>query len=369
MVSFSRKAIGEVVNPEGNGAMNLLCLVGDINNDGFNDVVIAPRNGKLVWFENNGTKEGWEKHLIDEIENLEAGGVLYDLTGNGYLDLIIGGDYKSDELSWWENPGPGQGRWKKRLIYKTGATQFHDQIIGDITGDGKNSLVFWNQNGKTLYRVPLPEDPGVSPWPDVEEIATGYSEEGLAIADIDNDGQNELISGMRWYKYQKDGKWEINKFADDYVSTRVAVGDLNSDGQKEIVLAEGDAHLFDKPEGGKLAWFSPGENIREMWEEHILGEKMLDPHSMQLGNLSGNGNLDLFVGEMGIPDDSRIPRIMVFENDGDANFTRHIIDDEVSTHEAKLGDMQNKGVLDIVGKPLFEPEQWKVHIWFNNQGK
>src|SRR5437588_467652 len=75
-----------------------------------------------------------------------------------------------------------------------------------VTGDGRTSLVFWNNGGKTLYWSPLPEDPRRSPWPDIRVIASGreengLAEEGLAITDIDGDGRNEIVAGTHWYKY------------------------------------------------------------------------------------------------------------------------------------------------------------------------
>jgi hypothetical protein len=111
-----------------------------------------------------------------------------------------------------------------------------------------------------------------------------------------------------------------------------------------------------------------------MWEEHILEDFLLDAHSLQLGELCGNGRLDLLVGEVGMADKTtdayivRPPRLIVYENDGKGNFTRHVIDEGTGIHDAVLADMRNKGVLDIVGKPLHGPEKWKVHVYYNRRG-
>lgn len=377
---FIKKSIGELINPNN---INTFSNVGDINNDGLPDIVISGRNGKMVWFENKGKDCEWDMHLIDEVENMECGGSLYDLTGNGYLDIINGGDWRSDEIWWWENPGNADRKWKKRLIAKTSHTQFHDTIIGDITGDGTISLIFNNQhatNGTNIYRIPLPEDPFLSPWQNIELIATGKTElniyrkegvqpeEGLAIGDIDGDGKNELVCGTHWYKYYN-GKWLCHKFATGYITTKVAIGDIDEDGTNEIILSEGDPCVYGKTQGGKLSWFKPKDTITNIWDEHILEDFLLDAHSLQLGNICGNGNLDIFVGEVGMASkrDTNPPRLIVFENDGKANFTRYIIDEGTGIHDALLVDMRNKGVLDIVGKPLHGPEMYKVLVWYNAQ--
>lgn len=384
-LSFTKTVVGRVVNDVAYAQMNTFSNVGDINGDGWLDIVICGRNGKMVWLENRGPGEEWPQHFVDEVVSMECGGSLVDLTGNGYLDIINGSDARGNEIYWWENPGPAGGRWIRRLIARTPNSQFHDTAIGDVTGDGRLSLLFTNQHGGTnLYRVPLPKDPSVSPWPDLEVIAAGKTEsnpfrpegvqpeEGLAIGDVDGDGQNEVVCGTHWYKRTERG-WQEHKFAAGYITTKVAIGDLDGDGRNEIVLSEGDPCVYGKTQGGKVAWFKPKGDIADVWEEHVLENNLLDAHSLQLGDICGNGKLDILVGEVGMADRAtdlyiiRLPRLIVYENDGKASFTRHVVDEGTGTHDALLRDMRNKGVLDIVGKPLHGEEKWNVHVWYNNR--
>jgi len=251
------------------------------------------------------------------------------------------------------------------------------------------SLVFTNQHGGTsIYCIPLPKDPTGSPWPGIQIVAAHKTEvnlyrkegvqpeEGLAIGDIDGDGRNELVCGTHWYKYagKKGQEWEGHKFAAGYITTKIAIGDIDGDSRNEIVLSEGDPCVYGKTQGGKVAWFKPQAGIAEMWEEHVLGDFLLDAHSLQLGDLCGNGRLDILVGEVGVADKTtdayivRPPRLIVYENDGKGNFSRHVIDEGTGIHDAVLADMRNKGVLDIVGKPLHGPEKWKVHVYYNRRG-
>ncbi len=383
---FEKKAVGELVNPEKRGAMNTLLVVGDVNDDGLPDIVLGGRNGKLVWFENGGEGGDWQSHPIDAVENQECGGSLVDLTGNGFPDLINGSDYAGDTISWWENPGTSGGSWTKRLIAGTGHGQFHDTVIGDVTGDGRLSLFFTNQhgqNGTNIYRVPLAQDPTASPWPALETVGADKTEpnphreggvqpeEGLAVGDVDGDGLNEVVAGTHWYKYV-DGKWQAHKFASGYITTKIAIADIDGDGRNEIVLSEGDPCVYGKVQGGKVAWFKPGDDIRGMWEEHVLEDGLLDAHSLRLGDLCGNGRLDILVGEVGTADrqtDAYVgkpPRLIVFENDGAAGFTGHVIDEGTGVHDAWMADILNRGVLDIVTRPLHGPEKWKLHIYYNS---
>src|SRR5579871_1224514 len=145
---FRRVAIGELNNDFESGAMNTLFTVGDLNRDGRIDIFTSGRNGQMAWFENraDGT---WARHLIDEVRNQECGGLAHDLTGSGFPDIINGSDWRGTELAWWENPGPAGGRWRRHVIANTGFGQFHDEALGDVTGDGRLSLVFSNQHAES----------------------------------------------------------------------------------------------------------------------------------------------------------------------------------------------------------------------------
>ena len=383
---FTKHTIATVENNLPPAPMNTFHAVGDIDGDGRLDVAICGRDGRLVWLENRPAGEAWTVHLIDNVAMMECGGSLVDVTGDGRLDIVNGGDWRATQMWWWENPGAVGEPWTWRVIADTGHGQFHDTIVGEV--NGVRSLAFTNQSapgGTTVYCVPFPDDPTVSPWPGLQIIASAASEpnpyreirtqpeEGLALGDLNGDGRNEIVCGTHWYEFA-DGAWRGHKFASGYISTKIAVGDVDGDGRPEIVLSEGDPCIYGKSQGGKVSWFKPGDDITAMWQEHVVEDFLLDAHSLQLGDLCGNGRLDILIGEVGVADPHtdeyavRPPRLFVYENDGRGGFARHVIDEGTGTHEAVLADVWNRGVLDIVGKPLHGAEKWHVHVWANGSG-
>ncbi|HET6485053.1 MAG TPA: VCBS repeat-containing protein [Spirochaetia bacterium] len=380
---YTKKVVGVLENPGGPGPMNTLLVVGDVNSDGRPDIVLSGRNGNLAWFENRGQGKPWERHPIDDITNLECGGCLYDLMGKGRPDLINGSDYGSVDLLWWENPGAAGGKWVKRIVAPTGNRQFHDTLIGDVTGDGSLSLVFTNQHGRGgtwVYRVPLPQDPRQSPWPGLEVIVDGITEvnpgrpegvqpeEGVAIGDVDGDGKNEVVAGTHWYKKVK-GAWQRHKFASGYITTKIQIADIDGDGKNEIVLSEGDPCVYGRTRGGKAGWFKPKGDLTALWEEHVLEDNLLDAHSLRVADLCGNGRADILVGEVGFADHAtdayvgKQPQLLIFENTGKGEFTRHLIDEGTGCHDAWLADLYGRRVLDIVTRPLHGPEKWNLHVY------
>ncbi|MGC9455714.1 MAG: FG-GAP repeat domain-containing protein [Phycisphaerae bacterium] len=150
----------------------VLLVTGDINADGNDEIVIAGRIGSegLWWLEREDAGR-WQAHLMDDqYERLDAGGVLYDIDGDGRLDFLAGGDHANNALLWWQCPEDPQRPWTRRKIFRMPENQSHDQVVADIDGDGRPEVYFWNQGSKTLFVAPIPQDPTVSPWPGVSRF-------------------------------------------------------------------------------------------------------------------------------------------------------------------------------------------------------
>ena len=322
----------------GSPAERVLCVAGDLDRDCVPEIVIGsrrPRAELLMLDRQEGG--GWTAHLIDEgFGTLEAGGFLADLRGKSRLDLVAGQDARGDKLFWWECPQDPRQRWTRREILTMPANKSHDQIVADLEGDGRRELYFWNQRSRTLFSVPVPADPTVSPWPGCEAISvTESEEEGLAVADVDGDGRLELIAGQAWHQRSPSGRWNGHEFARGFTAPRLAAADFDGDGRAEIALAEGDASLAaHRP--GRLAVFKPGRRPKELWDATILRDDLLDPHSLQVADFDGDGRPDLFVGEMGMPDGSetRPPEQILYLNRG-GRLEARVIDRGLGVHEAK----------------------------------
>ena len=335
---------------KGPPAERLSCIVGDLNNDGVPEFVIATRNpDQLHWF--GRTSSGaWEPHLIDDtFPSISVGGVLVDLTGNGRLDLIASTDARSNHVYWWECPTDPTQRWVRRDVFRLPANRTHDLLLADIDGDGRPELYVWNQAAETVFWVPLPDDPYVTPWPDVRPVVTGVNEEALAAADVDGDGQLELIAGYSWYRLLPSGEWERHVYTEDYEGPpRVVAADFDGDGRPEIALCEVGSETGRTY--GRLALFRPGADPEDLWEAEVLHDRLLDPHSLQVADFDGDGRPDIYVGEMGGTDwiHPRPPAQLIFLSRGD-RMEEHIIDSGVGTHEAQVIELD--GRVGIVSKP------------------
>lgn len=211
----------------------------DVNHDGAPDVVTTGWITNGVWWYENPRKPGvmWQKHLIADSYDSE-GGAFADINGDGKPDLAIAhynhsgalwidfagakprvhhllpkeadghgigivdidGDGKADIVTptgWFRNMDADNDKWEWHHDWELGETGF--PIIGyDVNGDGRMDLIFGQGHSYGLYWL---EQTGDRAHPKFVRhvIDESFSQShALLLADIDGDGQPELITGKRY---------------------------------------------------------------------------------------------------------------------------------------------------------------------------
>ena len=335
-------------------------LVFDVDRDGRDDFVIAGWDPEtsMVWYRS--TDGAPERYLIDDRQShVEAGGAVFDIDGDGDLDLVQGGSWKTNQLWWWENPHPLHEPacpWERHTIKDWGRNQHHDQVVGDLDGDGSAELAFWNQQARVLYLADIPEWPrDPSAWDPVPiwTWRSGPCCEGLTRADIDLDGRDDLVGGGRWFKHVRDKEFRPEEVDADYCLSRSAVADLIEGGRPEVLLASGDGQ-------GPLNLYRWREGT---WERVTLIAHLDHGHTLEVGDLNGDGHLDVYTAEMRTPGAGAACRQLVLFGDGRGGFETQVLSIGTGTHEGRLGDLDGDGALDILQKD-FEHER-RIDLWLN----
>jgi len=184
----------------------------------------------------------------------------------------------------------------------------------------------------------------------------------MAAFDIDGDGKTDLLAGNLWFKHRGGTKFEPIQFAS--IGGRVAAGKFKPGKVGQIVIAPGDGV-------GPLRWYECTGNpeMARDWVGHdLLDRDMIHGHSLQVGDIDGDGNLDIFAAEMAKwtegkkePDNPGATAWILF-GDGRGQFQKTIFATGIGFHEARVADLNGDGKMDVLDKP-YNWEAPRVDVW------
>lgn len=370
----SKRGDLEVPNP---GKEQTSSVVTDVDGDGINDFFITERTeGPAVTWYRRGSG-GWTKYIVEaDPLHIEAGSTAWDIDEDGDLDFVAGGDWKQNQIWWWENPAPEFDRrvpWKRHTIKDYGKPKHHDQVFGDADGDSRAELVFWNQEDHRLYLAEIPANPreaGVweshviyqwssdgemlqrGSYPDFKAI---NEHEGLAIIDLDGDGKQDIVGGGRWFKHLDGHQFRVHEIDASYAFSRCAVGQLISGGRPEVILVVGDGWA-------PMMMYEWRDGV---WVPRVLLEQVDNGHSIEILDFNGDGHLDIWNAEMRLGGENPDARNRLLIGDGKGGFEEILISEGIGYHESKIADLDGDGDYDILGKP-YGWDVPRLDIWLQN---
>jgi hypothetical protein len=314
--------------------------IGDLNNDGSLDIVLAKgRHWPLVSrvLLNDGHGRFPIVHNLGEVPLRSYSAQLVDVNGDGYLDVVQGNDAPDPKLVYLND---GKGNFYRGSTYGRPEWPTRNVVVADLNGDGLPDIVVANrtENGPGANYVCLNRGNGKF---DADCIAFSHeSATTIAPGDFNNNGYIDLAvpnrDGGQSYVYLNDGKANFPRrvpFGPTDATIRVAAGaDLNGDGRLDIVAIDerrGTLIYFNQPDGT----FSAGVPV---------GTVKATPYALAVGDLNRDGKIDIVVGYVN-------SQPIVYFNDGSGrNFTPVPFgDDHGAAYGIAIGDIDKDGWPDI----------------------
>jgi outer membrane protein assembly factor BamB len=228
--------------------------LGDLDKDGDLEVIVADNHAIVRNYDAvTGTLE-WERNIG---YGIEATPLLADVDGDHFFEIIlftIGGQGSSGDVVILNHDGSELWRSNVHIYFYTSPT------ILDIDGDGLVDIIGGDSNDHTI--IAYKGTNGAILWETILPNCI-WSQAPLVTADIDRDGTIEVIAGANPNLYclsTEDGTIEWIFETSDHIWGQPTIADIEQDGLAEVIFGCYDDYLYVLENAYKPPVADAGEN-------------------------------------------------------------------------------------------------------------
>jgi hypothetical protein len=333
----------------------------DINGDGYFDILVPDYHGDaLVWLTNDGSYSFSNQSIIKNNFDGPQGVDVRDVNGDGKMD-VIAGSYNDDEIYYFQGQGSVSSfSFSSGTLLYNGLISITDLAIGDF--DVQNNLDFahidlgsdelstWVNNGNQSFTQ--------------NRLAFSFdSPRAFDMQDIDGDGDQDLATVsndgdmVAWMENVGNDNFETHILATNYEEPySVRINDLDDDGDFDIVACSNN--------DDRVTWWrndGPGNFVMIQIATNLNG-----PRDFWIEDFDNDGDKDIAVICYWIFNKIGNTGAQWLKNDGNENFTRFEIQDDVRAGRSMRGaDMNGDTLIDVVISSYFYTAS-KLRIAVNN---
>lgn len=350
-------------------ASPMAIAVGDIDGDGFNDIVTGGSYSGLGWTRNlDGNGDFGSSKLI----TADASGsygisdiAIADIDGDGFKDIVY-----VNTFAYWVRNLDGHGNFGTPINLSTTTFRTYSLQVIDIDNDGDLDIVHNRLTSYPSYYIELLKNNGNGTFAAPAVIAATSIVQRFIIADISGDNLADLVyetqSAVTYYKQNTDGTFTLTEnmgSTSNHMSSgilnmgNVESGDIDNDGDLDII------NVYQNGNSRSIRWFRNDNNVFANSQILITynsdnGSASNDYFTIRVKDLDNDGKADIVI------QNSFTNRIVWYKNLGNSTFgPQQIISDTVMQNkDVFIADINGDGNVDIATADYTQ----SVIKWFNN---
>ena len=322
---------------------------GDVNGDGRTDI-LAISGTELVWFR----APDWEKNVILGPGATTADNVTlapHDIDRDGRLDVALGAGWtrqNTGTLQWVRQNAPGSTpAWEVLPI--SAEPTLHRIRWADVDGDGNQELVVaplhgkgakgpdWDGPSARVLVFRPPQNPRTDPWPMEVAAEANHIQHNFLAMNLDTDKQEEIITAS------KEGLYVLKRSGNGTWSRTL----LGEGAPGEVKLGRvGGRRMLATVE----PWHGAGIAIHAekpgVWAKTTIESALTEGHALGWADFDGDGSDELAAGWRG----GQQPGVAIYAVDRDGALKSKTIVDAggMATEDLIVGDFNGDKLPDIV---------------------
>ncbi len=271
-----------------------------------------------------------------------------DLDGDGQTDLAVTNQISGSVSVLRNTSTAGVISYATKMDFSTGS--FPQSVaIGDLDGDGKADLAVANSTSNTVSVFRNTSTVGAISYAAKMDFGTGTGPFSVAIGDLDGDGRADLVvtnsnsNNVSVFRNTSTAAGVISyaakvDFATGSKPQSVAIGDLDGDGKVDLAVANRGDNTVSVLRNTSTGVISYADKV-----DFTTGT---NPQSVAIGDLDDDGKTDLAVANFGSS------TVSVFRNTstglGDISYdTKVDFDTGSGSRSVVIGDLNGDGRADL----------------------
>ena len=322
---------------------------GDIDGDGFNDIVCAVHEGnKIVWFKNLDNEGLFSSMNIISTQQDGCRFVkLVDIDLDGDLDILA---VTKSSVKWYENDG--EGNFETVHVVEPDNLGLSAAYFLDINGDGLKDIITFSTNYGVYWYENLN---GLGVFGEKNIVDGTSPSNSFYPIDIDSDGDVDIVivesvNKVAWFENDGHGNFGLENLLDTdlFYAYNVTGVDIDNDGDNDLVVADFN----------KIVWYENLDGLGNFGPQKIIDDQDIDADYMVFYDMNGDGNLDLLTSIW------TLQKVVWYPHtDGLGNFGSRV---NIGSGSLifNVDDIDNDGKLDVIA-PLINGNRI---TWYRNTG-